>query len=314
MTFFLLLQKDLIKTTLLMHFDKEKWLWIDLDEFKKFDFEVIVFHVTKEFSKKTWSIKNDIQLIMFLSRLITIAKRNYWSTELKTTNLTWIIKKIWHLIQSSKKSMIIQTDHDVIIDICKQTSIINTNFVMKMNLRLIRVFQFLNQFLNLKIRHKSKKYHLISNVLSRLQNLNKKDLFDDHDELDEFFVEYTIFVIYVYNTILIDLNSKFRARIVEKYSKNESWRKIIQIIDQNETLSENATKLSFVRGFDTVFRESDFYMTSSIESSLKISMSNHSNNKNLIYHVNKSTKEKRLCISSICVSNILIIVHEQNHS
>jgi hypothetical protein len=55
-------------------------------------------------------------------------------------------------------------------------------------------------------------------------------------------------------------------------------------------------------------------MTSSIKSSLKISMSNHSNNKNLIYHVNRSTEEKRLCISSVCVSNILIIVHEQDHS
>jgi hypothetical protein len=53
MKFFLLLQKDLIKTILLMHFDKNKWLWIDLDESKKFDFEVIVFHVIKKFSKKT---------------------------------------------------------------------------------------------------------------------------------------------------------------------------------------------------------------------------------------------------------------------
>jgi hypothetical protein len=60
MTFFLLLQKDLIKTIFLMHFDKSKWLWIDLDEFKEFDFEVIVFHVIKKFSKETWSIKNDI--------------------------------------------------------------------------------------------------------------------------------------------------------------------------------------------------------------------------------------------------------------
>ncbi len=55
---FLLLQKDLIKATLLVHFDKEKWLWIDLNEFKKFEIEVIVFHVIKEFSKKTWSTKN----------------------------------------------------------------------------------------------------------------------------------------------------------------------------------------------------------------------------------------------------------------
>ncbi len=104
---FLLLQENLIKITLLIHFDRNKWLWIDLDEFKKFDFEVIVFHVTKKFIKKIWSTKNDIQSIMFLSRLVTSIERNYWSIELEIVELIWVIKKIRHLIQSSKKSVII---------------------------------------------------------------------------------------------------------------------------------------------------------------------------------------------------------------
>jgi hypothetical protein len=83
---FLLLQKNLIKITLLIHFDKRKWLWINFNEFKEFDFEVIVFYVIKKFSKKTWSIKNDIQLIMFLSRLFISAEKNYWFVELKLSN------------------------------------------------------------------------------------------------------------------------------------------------------------------------------------------------------------------------------------
>jgi hypothetical protein len=78
MIFFLLLQENLIKTTLLIHFDKEKWLWIDLDEFKEFNFEVIIFHITKEFFKGIWSTKNDIHSIMFLSRLLTSIEKNYW--------------------------------------------------------------------------------------------------------------------------------------------------------------------------------------------------------------------------------------------
>jgi hypothetical protein len=263
MIFFLLLQENLIKTTLLIHFDKRKWLWIDLDEFKEFDFEVIVFHVIKEFSKETWSIKNDIQLIMFLSRLLTTAEKNYWSTELETTNLIWVIKKVRHLIQSSKKSVIIQTDHVVIVDICKQTSIISTNFVMRMNLRLIRVSQFLNQFSNLKIRHKSKKYHLISDALSRLQSLIKENLSDDHAELNELFVDHN--AIHVYNTTLMKLNSEFRRRIVDDYFMNESWKKIIQTIDQNAILEENVAELSFVREFDTISRKFDSYLISDID-------------------------------------------------
>jgi hypothetical protein len=180
MTSFLLLQENHTKTILLIHFDKNKWLWIDLNEFKEFDFEVIVFHVIKKFSKKTWSIKNDIQLIMFLSRLLISAEKNYWLIELKTVELIWVIKKIKHSIQSFEKSIIIQTNHAAIVNICKQTSIISTNSVMRMNLRLVRAFQFLSQFSNLKIRHKPKKYHLISDALFRLQSLNKKDLSNDH--------------------------------------------------------------------------------------------------------------------------------------
>jgi hypothetical protein len=43
---------------------------------------------------------------------------------------------------------------------------------------------------------------------------------------------------------------------------------------------------------------------------------NIQHDKNLIYHVDKSTEEKRLRISSDCVADILIVVHEheQEHS
>jgi hypothetical protein len=91
---------------------------------------------------------------------------------------------------------------------------------MRMNLRLIKASQFLSQFFNLKIRHKSDKYHLISNALFRLQSLNKKNLSDDHAELNELFVKHN--VIYVYNTTLIKLNSEFRKRIIKKYFKDDA--------------------------------------------------------------------------------------------
>jgi hypothetical protein len=153
---------------------------------------------------------------------------------------------------------------------------------------------------------------------------------------------------------LIKLSSEFRTRIIDDYFRNESWKKIIHTINQNETLDENVAELSFVRDSNTVSREFDSYMTSNIDSkssksvpssnetqknpkssksvlssnetqensrsskSLSRSNENHDNqhDKNLIYHVNKSTKEKRLCISSDCVANILVVAHEheQEHS
>ncbi len=88
-----------------------------------------------------------------------------------------------------------------------------------------------------------------------------------------------------------------------------------------------------MREFDTVSREFGSYLISNIDATTfqnnselvssfnKIqetakSIQNNQQYKNFIYHVNKSTKEKRLCILLDCVSNILIIAHErkQEHS
>jgi hypothetical protein len=55
----------------------------------------------------------------------------------------------------------------------------------------------------------------------------------------------------------------------------------------------------------------------SFESLSRVSKNqNNQHDKNLIYHVNKSIEEKRLCILSDCVADILIVVHEheQEHS
>jgi hypothetical protein len=203
---------------------------------------------------------------MFLSKLLTSIEKNYWSIELKIANLIWVIKKVRHLIQFSKKLVIIQINHEAIVNICKSTSIISTNSISRMNLRLMRTSQFFNQFSNLEIRHKSEKYHFISNVLFRFQSLNKKNLSDDHVKLNELFVKHN--VVYSYNATLVKLNSEFRERIMNKYSQDDAWKKIIQTIDQNAALNENATKLSFIRESQMISRESDFYMISNINTSL----------------------------------------------
>ena len=73
-----------------------------------------------------------------------------------------------HFIKSCKKSsMSIFTNHAIIVEIISQTFLttINTN---KLNLRLIRVSQFLFILL-IRIRVKSEKLHVVSNALSRLK-------------------------------------------------------------------------------------------------------------------------------------------------
>lgn len=110
------------------------WLWADLDAFKKIDFINMIYHVK---NKKMIFIRLDVQFILFLSRTLNSAERNYWSTKLKVADLVWVIRKIRHMMKSTLKSLtIIYINHAVAVTIAKQTSLITAN-TDKLNLRLI---------------------------------------------------------------------------------------------------------------------------------------------------------------------------------
>ena len=152
-----------------MHHDPEKVLWIDLDASKEFGFGAIVFHTAsnKVLLEGRWPSTTLVQPILFLSRLFTSAKRNYWPIELEIAGFVWVVKKVRHIIESSKSNVIIQTDHSAIINILQQSSVTSTTLTMRLNLRLVRASQFLQQF-KLDVRHKSGKEHIVPDALSRL--------------------------------------------------------------------------------------------------------------------------------------------------
>ena len=56
---------------------------------------------------------------------------------------------------------------------------------------------------------------MISNVLSRLVNFNKKN-----SQLLKYHVELDILYIYIYITILIKINEDFKQRIIKNYQLN----------------------------------------------------------------------------------------------
>ena len=109
--------------------------------------------------------------ILFLSRLLTSAEKNYWPTELKIAGFVWVLKKVRHMVESSEQPVGIQTDYSAILDIMRQNSIVSTTSTMRMNVRLIRASQFLRQF-RLDVCHKPGKDHIVPDALSRLASLN----------------------------------------------------------------------------------------------------------------------------------------------
>ena len=132
-------------------------------------------------------------------------------------------------------------------------------FIDKLNLYLMRAFDYL-QYFNLNIRHKFEKQHIIFNVLFKLLSDNNSQKLFANDELNalhifsksfakKFFVNMMHFI-----TSLIEMNSKFKQRIVKDYKSNLNWQRIFVISNKNDDDDENVVKLSFYRKNNLIFR------------------------------------------------------------
>ena len=69
--------------TFLVHFDRNRQLYIDLDASKVWGFAAMVYHKTDDSETR----RSAVQPIMFLSRSINTAERNYWPTELEVAGI-----------------------------------------------------------------------------------------------------------------------------------------------------------------------------------------------------------------------------------
>ncbi len=84
---------------------------------------------------------------------------------------------------------------------------------MRLNLRLVRIFQFLQQF-KLKVRHKPGKENIIPDTLSRLASSNTWHVDPQHSELNALFT---------YNTTLIELYPTLVSQILASYEVDPWW-------------------------------------------------------------------------------------------
>ena len=254
--------------------------------------------------------------IIFLSRLLTSAEKNYWPTKLEIAEFVWVLKKIRHIIESSQHPIMIQTDHSAILDIIKQNSIVSTTSTMRINVRLVRASQFLRQF-NLEVRHKPKKEYIISDALSRLASVNhgQESEIPQYSELDVLFT-----------CSLVEMSDDFRHRLVKGYKSDPWYSRLLRQIDENERIGEDAVMLSFIRGQPDDPESSSNPRSShspperissrtpeSSSSPLPNTSKNSSSSEDLIYHIDRVTENQRLCISSALVKEILHLTHENDH-
>ena len=85
------LQSLFARPTMLTHYDHTRPMFADLDA-SQLGFGTMVYH-TKDNSTGT-PHKNQVQPILFLSRVLKDAEKKYWPTELEVAGLVWTIIKI----------------------------------------------------------------------------------------------------------------------------------------------------------------------------------------------------------------------------
>ena len=283
------LQAMFLKSSFLIHINFARQLYINLNVNKKFDFNTIIYYIKDNWKDINYLSQSTIESILFLNKLINDAKSRYWSIKLKLTDIVWVLKKIRHLMKTFTLTTIIYIDHDVALRIIKQISLI-IFFINKLNLRLIRAFNYLQRF-NLNIRHKFKKQHIIFDALFKLFSDNNSQKFFANDELNALYIfpkpsaKKSFANIILFITFLIKMNSKFKRRILKKYKSDLNWQRIFIILNEND--GENAVKLPFYQKNDLIFRS----------------------DQNIKSHDYQS---RRLCISHSIIKNILNIAHNED--
>ena len=263
-------QKNLFKSIYLIHFDFAKQLYADLN-FNDADMSVMIYHVKSksnfEFSK--YFFQNCVQSIIFLSRLLTSIESRYWFTELELTEFVWILRKIRHLMKSTKILIIIYIDHEIALRIAQQINLI-TSSTDKSNLRLIRVSKYIQKFF-FQIRHKSEKFNIVSNALFRFSSVKSKIFDNINDEK-----------LNVLFATSVEMNAKFKAKILQEYKEDFDWIKI------NKVLNDSHTIFFFIRENELIYRkETDTDITSFLS--------------------------RRICASFAVLQNIFDMIHDFNY-
>lgn len=169
---FRMLQKHLTDPTILVHFDPDQQAYIDLDASRN-GHGVVMYHAPEHMpsgSKLEPPPRTKVKPILFLSRLLKAAETRYWPTELEVSCLVWALHKVRHLVESATQPVIVFTDHASTVGLSTQGSL-NTVAVEKLNLRLVRASQYIQQF-RLRVCHRPGTTNIVADALSRLPRTN----------------------------------------------------------------------------------------------------------------------------------------------
>ena len=218
-------------------------MFVDKDVSKK-NFDVMIYHLKFFFQKNRSLEKNNIESIIFLSKVFTKIKNWYWSTKFEMTVLMSTIRQISHMIRTSKHFTVIYIDHEINSIIAVKIKFNITN-IDKLNMKLIKTSMYLSQFC-IEVRHRFEKFNVISNAFSKLFNKSSKAIKKNNFDMDARNLEFDF--VYAYAAFLIEMFVEFRKILIKNYAQNSIWKKIKSTLLQltmrinqkkNEKIDEN---------------------------------------------------------------------------
>lgn len=321
------LQEAFSSPTFLIHFDSSRRLYIDLDASKEWGFAAIIYHVKGD--PDGLFPRTDVQPIMFLSKMLNQAEQNYWPTELEVAGIVWVIKKVRHMVESTKKPpTVVYTDHSAAVPISRQTSL-TTSSTDKLNLRLVRASQYLSMF-DLSVRHKAGKANVIPDALSRLQG-NPASIAkdgpgvlealygqaievtsDSRELLEELLEDPPV----SYHVTLVEMSEDFKSRLILEYAKDPQWKKVLDVVQKatRESVSDQSEETLLplqgpVTAEDVPPQRTEFSEDlSDRRLGLRFKLRDR-----LIYYTNFDDGRERLCVPNALEKEIFELAHDRQH-
>jgi dUTPase len=230
----------------LVHWDRTRRLYFDIDSSQEGGHGAMVFHVKRDYNHtnlKAVPPSTAVEPIMFLSRLLTPAEKHYWSTELEVSCIVWVVRKIRHMIEAAPDDLtpVAYTDHIATINLATSLSSSSPD---RMNLRLVRASQYLQQY-RLLVYHKAGKLNCIADALSRLAAVDKAEPRED-DDLDALHVTIASDLqlpgtattwdvpddAYAFLTSCIQLSDDFKTRIRAAYEHDPKWSLVLEELER----------------------------------------------------------------------------------
>ncbi|KAJ5845048.1 hypothetical protein N7534_008717 [Penicillium rubens] len=231
----------------LSHWDRTRRVYFDIDASQEGGHGAMVFHIKRDYTHTN----------------LKQPPPSTAATELEISCLVWVVRKIRQMIEAAPDNLtpIAYTDHIATINLATSLSSVSPD---RMNLRLVRVSQYLQQFRFL-VYHKAGKLNNIADALPRLPAVDKAQPRED-DDLDALHVDSASDLTlpgstptwdvpdeaYAFLTSCVQLSEDCKTRVRAAYEDDPKWSLVLSEPDAPSNLTSIMSKYAFTTVKSTI--------------------------------------------------------------